>query len=80
MAGAYKKNNLAEARKSQHHPNESEALDCEYTGGVKCNLLDSDELMSSSDKESLAELEGDKLENNLWVVTASPSLPQTSGE
>ena len=80
MARAYKKNNLAEARKSWHHPNESETSDCEYTGGVEHDLLDSDESLSSSDEESLAELEGDKLEKNLWVVTASPSLPQTSGE
>ena len=65
MARAYKKNNLAKARKSRHHPNESEALDCEYTGGVEHNLSDSDELLSSSDEESLAELEGDELENNL---------------
>ena len=68
MARAYKKNNLAKARKSQHHPNKSEALDCEYTGEVKHNLLDSDKSLSSSDEKSLAELEGDKLENNLRTM------------
>ena len=65
MARAYKKNNLAKARKSQHHHDESEASDCEYTGGVEHNLSDSEESLSSSDEKSLAELEGDKLENNL---------------
>ena len=61
MARAYKKNNLAEARKSWHHPNESETSDCEYTGGVEHDLLDSDESLL----ESLVELEGDELEKNL---------------
>ena len=68
MARAYKKNNLAKARKSRHHPNESEASDCEYTGGVKHTLSDSDESLSSSDEESLAKLEGDELKNNLRTM------------
>ena len=35
------------------------------TLGVEHDLLDSDESLSSSDGESLAELEGDELEKNL---------------
>ena len=74
MARGYKKNNLSTARNTQHCHTDSEASDCGYTGGIKNDPSpDLDSLLfsasyGSSDDESLAELEGDELENNLQTL------------
>jgi hypothetical protein len=42
--------------------------DCGYMGGVNCDLSDDEPFLDTepgSDEESLAELEGDELEDNL---------------
>ena len=74
MARGYKKNNLSKARNTQHCHTDSETSDCGYTGGIENDpSSDSDSLLflasyGSSDEESLAELEGDELENNLQTL------------
>ena len=72
MARDYKKNNLSKARNIRHV--DSEASDCGYTGGIEHNpSSDSDNSLfsasyGSSDEGSLAELEGDELEDNLQTL------------
>lgn len=81
MGRGYDKTSLAKARKAQQKKtasinslSDSEASDWEYTGGVNCDVSDNTSYYSvsnrSSSNESIVELEGDDLEENLKTLRA----------
>ena len=81
MAKGYNKMSLAKARAARHRQitttsSDSKASDCEYTGGVNCDVLDglgayySGSNSAFLGNESLAELEGEELVQNLRTLKA----------